>query len=125
MWYNGLMNIPTLPFTEEDGIVKLVGPVLLQCGCGSVVARWATLQQSLSTRIPQAKPKASRIANKWIEQEKLAEKFPQLKKHVYGLVVAETENGIESVDIQTGATSKVAEEIGSLIRRSNEYRNNH
>lgn len=118
------MNIPTIPFVEEEDKVRLTGPVLLQCGCGSVVARYATLQQSLSTRLPQAKPKASKIVAKWVAQEELTKKFPQLAKHTYGLVVAETENGIEGVDIMGGATSKVAEKIGDLIRRSNEWNGN-
>lgn len=119
------MNIPALPFTEENGIVKLTGPVFLQCGCGAVVARWATISQNLATRIPQAKPKASRIANKWIEQTGLAEKFPVLKKHQYGIVVAETENGVEGVDITPGTTMSTAEKIGDLIRRSNDYSRNN
>jgi len=118
------MNIPTIPFKEEGDKVKLTGPVLLQCGCGSVVARWATLQQSISTRIPQAKPKASKIVAKWVAQEELTKKIPQLAKHTYGIVVGETSNGIEFVDIMGGATNKVAEKIGDLIRRSNEWNGN-
>lgn len=118
------MNIPTIPFKEEGDKVKLTGPVLLQCGCGSVVARWATLQQSISTRVPQAKPKASKIVAKWVAQEELPKKIPQLTKHTYGIVVGETSNGIEFVDIMGGATNKVAEKIGDLIRRSNEWNGN-
>lgn len=118
------MNIPTIPFIEEDGVVKLTSPVLLQCGCGQVVARWATISQNLSTRIPQAKPNASRIVAKWIEQNKLTEKFPILKKHQYGIVVAETDKGIEGVDIMPGTTMSTAEKIGDLIRRSNERNDN-
>ena len=113
------MNIPVIPFIEEEGRIKLTGPVFLSCGCGNQIARWATLQQSLATRIPQAKPNASKIVAKWIEQENLKTKIPQLAKHNFGVVVGETENGFEYVDIQEGATNKVLEKIGDLIRRSN------
>lgn len=118
------MNIPTIPFVEEGDKVKLTGPCFLSCGCGQVVARYASLQQSISTHLPQAKPKASKLVAKWVAQEELTKKIPQLTKHTYGVVVAETENGIEGVDIMGGATSKVAEKIGDLIRRSNEWNGN-
>lgn len=113
------MNIPTIPFIEEGDQVKLTGPCLLQCGCGGVVARWATVAQNLSNRIPQAKPKSSKIISKWIEQNDLKKKIPLLAKHQYGVVVAEVGGEIEWVDIMAGATMKVAQEIGDLIRRSN------
>ena len=114
-----------LPFEEKDGKVKLTGPCFLSCGCGNVTARWATISQNLVFRLPQGKPKASRIIHDWIEQQKLTEKYPVLKQHTFGVVVAETENGIETVDIMNGATPKVAEKIGQLIRSHNEYRRNH
>lgn len=120
-----MINIPTLPFTEENGIVKLTGPVFLSCGCGQVIARWATVQQNLAHRLPHGKPKASRIIAKWIEQNELTKKFPILKKHQYGIVVAETEDGIEGVDIMPGTTMSTAEKIGDLIRRSNDYSRNN
>lgn len=113
------MNIPTIPFIEEGDQVKLTGPVFLSCGCGNQTARWATVAQNLSTRIPQAKPKSSKIVSKWIEQNNLKKKIPLLAKHNYGVVVAEVGGEIEWVDIMAGATMKVAQEIGDLIRRSN------
>lgn len=113
-----------LPFKEKNGEVKLLGPVFLSCGCGNVTARWASVAQNITTQIPQGKPKASRIIHNWLTQEGLWEKYPVLKQHTFGVVVAETENGIELVDIMNGATPKVAEKIGELIRRHNEYRRN-
>ena len=116
------MNIPTLPFIEEGDKIKLTGPVFLSCGCGNVIARWATIQQNLAHKIPQGKPKASKIIHNWIAQEGL--EWPELKKHTYGIVVGETSNGLEYVDIMGGATNKVAEKVGDLIRRSNEWNGN-
>lgn len=116
------MNIPTLPFVEEGDKVKLTGPVFLSCGCGNVTARWATIQQNLSHRIPQGKPKASKIIHNWISQQNLD--WPELKKHTFGLVVGETSKGLEYVNIMGGATNKVAEKVGDLIRRSNEWNGN-
>ena len=114
------MNIPQLPFTrDETNKVTLNGCCLLSCGCGNVISRWANVQQNLSTRIPQGKPKSSRIIYDWIEQEGLKEKYPVLKMKQYGVVVGKTEEGIEVVDIMKGAPVKVAEQVGSLIRRSN------
>lgn len=118
------MIISKLPFREEGGRVILEGPVLLQCGCGSVTARWATLQQQLATKIPQGKPKASKIINEWILQEGLSKRWPELKQHVYGIVVAQTEKGLEKVNIMSGSTPSVLQQIGDLIRRSNAS-NNH
>ena len=114
------MNIPTIPFVEEGDQVKLTGPVFLSCGCGGTTARWATVAQNLSTRIPQAKPKSSKIVSKWIEQNNLKKKIPLLAKHQYGVVVAEVRCEIEWVDISKVDTMKVAQEIGDLIRRSKE-----
>lgn len=90
--------------------------------CGGVTARFATLQQNLAARIPQAKPKSNKMVNDWLIQERLKEKFPILTKHQYGLVVAETEKGFEGVNIMGGATMNVVNQIADLIRRSNEYR---
>lgn len=114
-----------LPFEEKDGKVNLTGPCFLSCGCGNVTARWATISQNISFRLPQGKPKASRIIHDWIEQQNLANKYPVLKQHTFGVVVAETDDGVEAVDIMNGATPKVAEKIGLLIRRSNEHRSNN
>lgn len=115
------MIIPQLPFSRDGDKVYLSGPVFLSCGCGNVIARWASVAQNLSTRIAQGKPKSSRIISDWITQEGLREKFPALKQHTYGLVVAETENGIEGVNIMDGATMKVAEKVGQLIQRNKEW----
>ena len=114
-----------LPFERKEDKVVLTGPCFLSCGCGNVTARWATVCQSLAFGIPQGKPKASRIIHDWIYQEKLEDKHPVLKQHTFGVVVAETENGIEAVDVMNGATPKVAEKIGQLIRSHNEYRRNN
>ena len=92
--------------------------------CGNVTARWATVCQSLAFGIPQGKPKASRIIHDWMAQEGLWSN-PIFKQHTFGAVVAETENGIETVDIMNGATPKVAEKVGQLIRRHNDYCRNH
>lgn len=118
------MIIPQLPFVKEGERVKITGPCLLTCGCGSVTARWATLQQQLATRLPQGKPKASKIINDWIIQENLKDKWPELKQHTYGIVVAQTDKGLEKINIMGGATANVLQQIGDLIRRSNAS-NNH
>lgn len=112
------MIIPKLPFEQAGDRIILTGPVLLTCGCGSVTARWATLQQQIPTKIPQGKPKSSRIINDWIIQEDLKKKWPELKQHTYGIFVAETERGLEKVNIMAGATPAVLGQIGSLIERS-------
>lgn len=112
------MYIPAIPFKEEDGKVKLTGPVFLSCGCGQITARWATLAQQLSP-IPQGKPKSSKIIWKWVQQELPTE--PHLKQHQFGLVVAETEKGFELVDVMAGATPNVIEKINNLIKRNKEW----
>lgn len=112
------MNIPQLPFIKEGDQVKLTGPCFLSCGCGQVIARWATIQQNLVARLPHAKPKSSTIAKEWIKQNKLDEKYPILKQKLYGVVVAETD-GIEAINIMEGTTMKTAERIADLVRRSN------
>lgn len=113
------MMIPQLPFLKTGDHIALTGPCLLTCGCGSVTARWATLQQQLATRLPQGKPKASKIINEWIAQEDLLKKWPELKQHTYGIVVANTDKGLERVNIMAGTTSGALNQIGDLIRRSN------
>lgn len=107
-----------LPFKEENGKVVLTGPVVLHCGCGGVLARWATLQQQLP-RLPQGKPKSSKIIWQWVQQE--MPKEPLLKGHQYGVVVAETEKGFELVDIMAGATPHVVEKITNLLKRNKEW----
>lgn len=120
------MNIrPPLPFEKRaDNKIYLTGPCLLTCGCGSVTARFATLQQQLVTKLPQGKPKSSKIISDWIVQESLKTKWPELKQHTYGIVVAHTDKGLEKVNIMSGATPTVLQQIGDLIRRSNAS-NNH
>ena len=120
------MNIrPPLPFEKGiDHKIYLTGPCLLTCGCGSVTARWATLQQQLVTKLPQGKPKSSKIISDWIVQENLKTKWPELKQHTYGIVVAHTDKGLEKVNIMSGTTPTVLQQIGDLIRRSNAS-NNH
>lgn len=114
------MNIPQIPFKQDDKIT-LTGPVFMSCGCGNVTARWATVQQNLVTRLPQVKPKASRIASDWLTQEGLREKYPILKAHQFGVVVAETDKGFEIINVMDGATMKVAQQIADLIKRSKEW----
>lgn len=111
-----MMVRPPLPF-ESGEKIKLTGPVFLSCGCGNVTARWASVQQNLSTKIPQGKPKSSKIISDWLTQEGLRDKWPELKQHTYGLVVVETENGFEKVNVMGGAVMKVAEQIGQLLKR--------
>lgn len=124
MRYNGTMILPQLPFDKVGDRIFLTGPCLLTCGCGQITARWATLQQQLATKIPQGKPKASKIINEWVAQEGLSERWPELKQHTYGIVVAQTEKGLEKVNIMSGSTPSVLQQIGDLIRRSNAS-NNH
>lgn len=114
------MIIPMIPFTKEGNKIFLSGPVFLSCSCGGVVARWATVQQSLP-HIPHCKPKASRIVYDWLTQEKMWEKHPILKQHQFGVVVAETEKGFELVSIMEGTTFKTAEKINQLIERHKEW----
>lgn len=120
-----MMRVPQIPFVKDGETVRLTGPVFLSCGCGNVIARWATVQQGLVTKLPQAKPKASKIVKEWIEQNGLHDKWLNLKQHQYGLVVAETSNGFEMVDVMGGATQQVITKIADLLRRSNEYRDSH
>lgn len=119
------MMIPQLPFkqekTEDGEKVILTGPVFLSCGCGNVIARWATVQQNLVTKIPQGKPKSSRIINDWLIQNELKKKWDILNAHQYGVVVAETENGLEMVNVMDGATMKVADKVAQLIKRNKEW----
>lgn len=119
------MNIPKLPFETIDGKTRLVGPIFLSCGCGNVIARWASVKQNLATKIPEGKPKSSRIINDWLIQEGLKDKFPVLKQHTYGLVIANTTEGIEGVNIMVGATMKTSEQIAQLIQRNKEYEQRH
>lgn len=116
------MMFQPIPFEKKEDKVVLSGPVFLSCGCGGVTARWATLAQYLKTRVPQGKPKASKIIAEWMTQEGMREKYPQFTKHQYGMLVAETENGFEAVDVMAGATMKAVEEVGQLIRRHNEWK---
>ena len=111
------MIITQLPFEKDGDKIKLTGPVFLSCGCGNVTARWATVQQNLITKIPQGKPKSSRMINDWLTQEGLKEKWPVLKQHTYGIVVVETTAGLEMVNVMTGTTNKTAEQIADLIKR--------
>lgn len=119
------MMRPQIPFKQEGDKVILEAPVFLSCGCGSQTARWAAIQQNLVHRIAQVKPKSTKLAKDWMVQEKIADKYPIFNKHQFGLVVAETEEGWEAIDIMGGATLKVAQQIADLIRRHNEYRSNH
>lgn len=112
------MIIPQLPFKREGDKVVLTAPVFLSCGCGVTTARWATVQQNLSTRIAQGKPKSSKIISDWIRQEGLDAKWPVLKLHTFGIVVAVTDKGPEMVNVMSGAPTKVAEDISALIKRS-------
>lgn len=112
------MIIPQLPFVREGDKVRLTAPVFLSCGCGSVTAQWASIQQNLATRLPQGKPKSAKIISDWLKQEGLNEKWPVLKQHTFGIVVAETDKGFEMVNIMSGAPTKVAQEVGRLITRS-------
>lgn len=116
-----MFNQP-LPFKEEGGKIILTGPCFLSCGCGEIIAKWASVAQNLRTRIPHGKPKSSKIIHRWIVQEKMGDKCPVLKQRIYGVVVAETENGFEFVNISLGASPRVAEQIGQLIRRHNEWK---
>lgn len=119
------MNIPRIPFEKDGDKIILTGVVFLSCGCGNVVARWATVQQGLVHRIPQVKPKSTRLAADWLTQEGMREKYPIFKLHQFGAVVGETENGFEAINIMDGVSTKVTANIADLIRRHNEYRRNH
>lgn len=98
-------------FTNKDGVVVLTEPVLLTCGCGSVVARWATLRQFLP-HIPEVKPKTSKLVVKWIEENDMYNKCPLLKLRTYGVVVSPDGKWI---DTMSGATMKVVEEVKRLL----------
>lgn len=90
--------------------VKLTETVLLSCGCGSVISRWATLRGFLPA-IPEVRPKSFKVAVKWLEENDMYTKCPLLKLRTYGVVV--TPEG-KWVDITGGATMKVVEEIKRL-----------
>lgn len=93
--------------------------------CGSTTARWASIQQNLSTRVPQAKPKSSRMVNDWLTESGLREKLPVLKGHQYGVFVVPVGGELEALDIMPGTTMGVAQRIGELIRRHNEQSNHY
>lgn len=115
------MMIPQLPFEREGDKVKLTGCCMLSCGCGNVIARWASVRQNLSTKIPQGKPKSSKIIHDWIVQNGLFDRWPVLKLKQYGVVVGETEKGFEMVNIMSGAAPKVAQDVANLIKRNKEW----
>lgn len=111
-----------LPFKQEGDKIILTGPVFLSCGCGNVTAKWASVAQNLSTRIPQGKPKSSKIIANWLTQEGLRKQYELLTKHQFGVVIAETDKGFEMINIMGGAAPKVAEQVGQLIRRHKEWK---
>lgn len=119
-----MIGAQPLPFKEVDGKTELTGPVFLSCGCGNVTARWASVQQNLATKIPQAKPKSSRMINDWLNASGLKEELPVLKQHQYGVVVVPLEK-LEAVDIMPGTTMGTAQRIAELIRRYNEQSDHH
>lgn len=91
--------------------------------CGNVTARWASISQNLATRLPQAKPKSSRMISDWLTESGLREQFPALKQHQYGLCVAPVEGGYDGIDIMVGTTTGVAQRIAELIERSKQCQN--
>lgn len=93
--------------------VELTEPVLLSCGCGSIIARWATLRQLLP-KIPEVKPKTSKLVVKWLEENDMYTKCPLLKTRTYGVVVSPDGRW---VDINSGATMKTVEEIMRLVSK--------
>lgn len=119
------MNIPRVPFEKDGDKIKLTGIVFLSCGCGNVTARWATIQQGLVHRIPQVKPKSTRLASDWLTQEGMREKYPLFKQHQFGAVAGETDKGFEIVDVMTGVSTKVTAQVADLIRRDSEHRRNN
>lgn len=111
------MIIPQLPFVREGDHIKMTGPVFLSCGCGSVTARWANIQQNLATKLPQGKPKSAKIIDEWLKQEGLYARWPVLKLHTFGVVIVETDKGFEYINVMAGAPVKAAEDIGRLLAR--------
>lgn len=112
-------------FFKVGNKVELRGPVFLSCGCGSVTAKWASVQQNLTTRIQQVRLKSNKLAYEFVEQEKLKEKIPELKLHQFGVVIAWTNDGIDFVNISTGASPNVATKISNLLNRNKEYESSH
>lgn len=117
-----MMMMEPLPFKEENGKSVLTGVCFLSCGCGNVIARWASVQQSLINRLPQGKPKTSHIINNWLDQNGLKEKWPMLKLHQYGIVVGETAKGFEMVNIMEGTTQSVVDKVAKLIQEDRTWR---
>lgn len=113
------------PFVRWEGKLRLKDVAFFSCGCGNVTARWASIASNFATDIPHIKPKSSRPITEWIRENKLDIKYPEFKLHQYGMVVAETANGIEAVNIMGGSTNGVIEKVSDLIRRHNEYTGNH
>lgn len=112
-------------FFKVGDKVKLRGPVFLSCGCGSITAKWASVQQNLSTKIQQVRLKANKLAYQFVEQEKLKDRIPDLKLHQFGVVIAWTNEGIDFVNISTGASPNVASKISNLLNRNKEYESSH
>ena len=112
-------------FFKVGDKVELRGPVFLSCGCGNITAKWASVQQNLSTKIQQVRLKANKLAYQFVEQEKLKDKIPELKLHQFGVVIAWTNEGIDFVNISTGASPNVAAKISNLLNRNKEYESSH
>lgn len=109
------------PFVKEGEHLKLNGVALFSCGCGGVTARWATIAQNFITNIPRIKPKSSRPITEWMRENGLFDKYPEFKGHTYGMVVAETDKGIEAVNIMGGTTKGVVTKVADLIRRHDAF----
>lgn len=76
------------------------------------------MQQNMAHKLPQGKPKSSKIITEWINQEGLRDKWPELKQHTFGLVVAETPDGFKKVNIMNGATNGVLQQIAQLLEEN-------
>lgn len=112
-------------FFKVGDKVELRAPVFLSCGCGNITAKWASVQQNLSTKIQQVRLKANKLAYQFVEQEKLKDRIPELKLHQFGIVIAWTNEGIDFVNISTGASPNVATKISVLLNRNKEYESSH
>lgn len=99
------------PFLLEGEKTILSRPVFLYCGCAQATARWATVQPQLKKRYQQIRPANLQLAKNWLTDNGLYDKYPMLKQHIFGAVVAPD---MTVVDIMSGATPDIIDRIDSI-----------
>lgn len=114
------MNLFTPGFEEKDGKLVMTAPTFFSCGCGGITARLSSVlvYVNMSARqLNQAKPAANKIAKRYLEQEKLYDYIPLLKKHMYGVLIDNklTNGKHRWVDVNAGAATQVAAQFREIL----------